>query len=151
MEKLSRNVGVKLLPDFPQQNLYLCSAQTIETLEDNIAPESKHFGLLLAVDGHSLDSDRISRAARKLIQKGLASFCAWGPGCERIHDVFDEVAVKLDPKQSNAVIMTTWHDDETLQAYQRTCEDWIFAPIGCTEWENIIRTVVASPGELEED
>jgi hypothetical protein len=50
--------------------------------------------------------------------------------------------------------MTTWHSNETLeealwffinsafpdQVYERACNDWIVAPAGNREWEQIIRS-----------
>lgn len=47
--------------------------------------------------------------------------CCWGPGCERLHDCFDEADVchKLDDADA-PVVMTTWHDRESLDSYLHT-------------------------------
>ena len=52
---------------------------------------------------------------------GMVYCCTWGPECERVHDIIDEVRIQdeLGPRQfagpnANDVIMTTWHDDESL-------------------------------------
>lgn len=52
----------------------------------------------------------------------MVLFCAWGHGCEKFHDIVDEVIADdyagernfAGPTAKDAV-MTTWHDDETLE------------------------------------
>jgi hypothetical protein len=149
MEKLAGNVVSELLPDRPLRDIYLCSSETIESLVQQIVPPSPHFGLLLAADARSLDADRIGLVAESLLNKGLAYLCAWGPDCERVHDIFDEMIVEVDPEQNKGVILTTWHSKEPLEealwffvnsafpneAYEDSCNAWIAAPIGFPEWE----------------
>ena len=153
MEKLLTNVRSKVLPDMQTKDFYLCPSKTIDVLASQITPTSKNFGLLLAMDSESVDVGRIGHAAGMLMEKGLAYLCAWGRDCERVHDIFDETQVEQDPDLKSGVIMTTGHADQTLQealhffvntafpdqAYERTCNDWIVAPIGNREWERIIR------------
>jgi len=156
MEKLANNVKSEIfdvLPLYPLKDLWKCSVVDIESLGAIITPTSPHFGLFLALDALLLDVERIGRVAKGLLQKGLVYLCAWGPDCERVRDIFDEIAIGMDPEQDKAVVMTTWHSDESLQeavwffinsafpdeAYARTCQDWICAPIGHSDWEKIIR------------
>jgi hypothetical protein len=51
-----------------------------------------------------------------MIDQGIAYLCAWGPDCERVHDIFDEVHVmrEIDEKREYPHVMTTWHKDESL-------------------------------------
>ena len=73
----------------------------------------------------------ISRIAELLIRAGCAYVVAWGEGCERVHDIFDENLVELelglDPSHPESEptpgpnpfaaylhVMTTWHADEPL-------------------------------------
>ncbi len=52
----------------------------------------------------------ISRVAEVLLGSGGVYFCTWGNGCERVHDI-----IEVDPDPADdSVVMTTWHDDETL-------------------------------------
>jgi hypothetical protein len=39
--------------------------------------------------------------------------CAWGPDCERVHDIVDEERDARNPN-GPGVVMTTWHEDESL-------------------------------------
>lgn len=51
----------------------------------------------------------------------MVYFCAWGRGSERFHDVVDEVLVvddlgerRFSGSKSGDVVMTTWHEGESL-------------------------------------
>jgi hypothetical protein len=60
-------------------------------------------------------TDSISRVAEVLIASGCVYVCSWGEGCERVHDIVDEVCVGPDPSSDDdSAIMTTWHEDESL-------------------------------------
>src|SRR5215471_3164812 len=85
---------------------------------------SGKFILLIAVDGTKLTDDQVINVAQNLINLGLCYLCVWGPDCERIHDLFDQVIVQLNPHEScRTVIMTTWHDEPLSEAvwYFRNC------------------------------
>src|SRR6266581_6511557 len=154
MEILIRNVISEALPDRPVKDIYLCSSPTIEMLAAGITPTSPNFGLLLAIDAQAVDASQIGQLAKSLANKGLAYLCAWGPDCERVHDIFDEIEVQRDLEQKDDnVIITTWHADESLeeslwffvncafpsQAYEQSCKEWIVAPIGNDGWGQMIR------------
>jgi hypothetical protein len=98
------------------------------------------------------------QAAGDLAEMGLACLCAWGPDCERVHDLFDVAAgPKNDELTGDDVIMTSWHSGDTLlealwyfvhtafatRCFEMTCTDWIIAPIGNPEWEKEIRGKVS--------
>ena len=158
MEKLLSNVTSKVFEAFPDKqpkDFYLCSGATIDMLANQITPASPNFGLLLAMDSQSIDDAQIGSLAGKLVDKGLVYLCPWGPDCERVHDDFDGTMSQRNPEPTEEnVIMTTSHSDESLeeaiwffvncafpvQTYEKTCRDWIVAPIGNREWEQIIRS-----------
>jgi len=161
MELLLSSVRSEVFPDKPMRDIYLCPSLTIDVLATKLVPTSLNFGLLLAMDAQSVDRGQIEHLAEKMADKGLAYLCAWGPDCERVHDIFDEIEVQRDLEQENDnVIMTTWHSDESLEeslwffvnsafpdsAYERTCKDWVVAPIGNNEWEQMIRAALKVPG-----
>lgn len=83
---------------------------------------SKRFRLLVAADTTSLSTDVLSDFALAALEHGMVYFCSWGSGCERFHDIVDEVVVDNDPGPQpfsgltrSDVIMTTWHEAETLE------------------------------------
>jgi hypothetical protein len=84
-----------------------------------IAPNtlpSHQFACLLAADTHDVPDDQILDLADHLLLRGMAYFCAWGAGCERVHDLVDH-AVDLREMRDNQdyPVMTTWHANETLK------------------------------------
>ena len=76
----------------------------------------------MAADVTSANTQAISDFAFSALKRGMVYFCSWSPGCERFHDIVDEVITGDDltkeefsgPSTSD-VVMTTWHDDETLE------------------------------------
>jgi hypothetical protein len=147
----------EIFPEAPARELYLCHAESVGDLPEEIQASSSNFGLLLALDAKALNDQEILGAAEKLVEKGLVVLCAWGPDCERVHDLFDKAARKKNDALSGGdVIMTTWHSRETLtevmwffihaafptQSFEPNCADWIIAPIGNRDWEEEVRTKI---------
>ena len=73
----------------------------------------------------------------------------WGPDCERVHDIIDEAVVSRNPGETDEdVIMTTWHEDETIEealwfavnsafpagAYEQTCKTFVTIAVGSQDW-----------------
>ena len=83
---------------------------------------SRRFRLFVAADINNVSTQAISDFALAALSKGMVYFCSWGPGCERFHDIVDEVVVEDDLSQqkfsgpkTGDVVMTTWHAHETLE------------------------------------
>ena len=83
---------------------------------------SKRFRLLVAADVTSASTQAMSDFAFSALKRGMVYFCSWGPGCKRLHDIVDQVAIGDDLSEqefsgpsTSDVVMTTWHDDETLE------------------------------------
>ncbi len=149
----------QVFPDSPAKTIYLATCSSISDLTNEIGPVSKYFGLLLALDTTGRAVSPIFDVATQLLANGLAYLCAWGPDCERLHDIFDEAILgrELDgnasPETSNGTVMTTWHSNESLkevlwyfvhsafatEGYERECKDWVIATIGNAEWEQEVR------------
>jgi hypothetical protein len=141
----------------PARKVYLCPAATIRELPRKITARPRGFVLLLVLDAESLKDQEIEYVADKLLNMGLAYLCAWGPDCERVHDLFDAEAESTNEKLTgDDVVMTTWHSEETLaqalwfflhaafptQCFEADCADWVIAPIGNSAWEEEIRNKI---------
>jgi hypothetical protein len=82
---------------------------------------STRFRLFVAADTTVSTSEALAKFAHATLKLGMVYFCAWGPGCERFHDIVDKV-IELDDlgerlfvgPTSNDVVMTTWHAEDTL-------------------------------------
>jgi hypothetical protein len=159
----------QVLPDTPPKTIYLTTCSSISDLSNQIEPVSKYFGLFLAIDARGLDVSPISDLATQLLSRGLVYLCAWGPDCERVHDIFDEAIVGREleateqPEIFDGTVMTTWHSRESFkeavwffvhsafatESYEHDCKDWVIATIGNPEWEQevrrSIRSVVSNP------
>jgi len=108
------------------------------------------------MDARLIEAGTLSRIASMLAGSGLVYFCAWGPDCDRVHDLFDEGFLEANlALTGNDVIMTTSHVDESLgealwyflhstfptEALEKGCSSWIVACIGNKEWSGEIRRI----------
>ena len=73
--------------------------------EPRVAP----FVLFVAADATRLVEGQVRRFAAQAIASGCGYVCAWGDGCELVHDVFDQEAIAVD-----RFVTSTWHADESL-------------------------------------
>ena len=83
---------------------------------------SKRFRLFVAADTQKLSVGAISDFAEAALRNGMVYLCTWGVGCERLHDIVDEVLVEDDlgpgmfrGPSSSDTIMTTWHARDSLE------------------------------------
>ena len=76
---------------------------------------STHTVLLIAADAFGVRADIIARVAERLLSLGLIYVCVWGPDCERVHDLFDEVHMGDGSMEPTFVFMSTWHSKDTLE------------------------------------
>jgi hypothetical protein len=142
-------------PKLPR-NLFLCEIDNFENLPLLVKPNSARYCLLLLTDARLIESETLSRIASVLIESGLVYFCAWGPDCERVHDLFDEGSLEVDlALTGDDVIMTTSHAQESLDetlwyfvhstfptdGLETGCRDWIVACVGNKEWSSEIRRI----------
>ncbi len=72
------------------------------------------FVLFLGLDARSVSERVLHQSCTKLLKAGARFVSMWGPDCSRVHDAFDIAALELGLNNDNAVIMTTWHADESL-------------------------------------
>jgi hypothetical protein len=146
----------------PPRTLFLTSAHGLDQLPAAVNPTSPHFALFVACDATRAENFLVFSVADQLMSKGLAYLCVWGPGCERVHDLFDEQRFSRNENETiENVIMTTWHSKETLPealhffthwaypaaSFEESCRNWIAASVGNPEWEQLIRTVLLTHNE----
>jgi len=127
---------------------------------EHIVLPSRHFGVLLLCNGKLIPDSEVFTVAKAMTKQGLAYLCVWGPGCERIHDLFDEVIVEAEFSEGSIkkdpVIMTTWHDEPLADAvwyflystvgagdYAKTCQSWIVVPIERADWAETARRLAS--------
>jgi hypothetical protein len=119
--------------------------------------QSKRFRLFVAADTSDVGTDTLSQFVVEALQRGMVYCCLWGKGCERFHDIVDDVVVEdeLNDRRyvgptSGDVIMTTWHSDESLeealeffttalptQGFLADSDYWLVACVGNEEWVRV--------------
>jgi hypothetical protein len=102
------------------REVYSVSVATADELVSAVTvPPGQHFVLFVAWDASKVPDEDILDVARALVLKGLCYVIAWGPDCERVHDLFDAADIELNPASNSVggdtVIMSTWHDKEPLE------------------------------------
>ena len=76
-----------------------------------------NFACFLAWDARGASADDVSAFVEPLLHAGASYFVCWGPDCERVHDIIDEmVSYPYNDfgVPENSCIMTTWHASESL-------------------------------------
>ena len=142
--------------DILSRDLFLVSLRSWNDWPRELNLPSKHFCLLLAGDAQSAPEETIGSLADAALDDGCVYLCAWGPGCDRVHDRFDMKIVDRDiaGKTPNALaVMTTSHGGETLDeateflitaawpddAFAETCRSALVAVVGNTDWVASVR------------
>lgn len=74
----------------------------------------KPFVAMTAFDATGLDDATLVAFAGQLLADDCRYTCTWGPDCERVNDAFDRVIVDQELDRGDDTVMTTWHDDESL-------------------------------------
>jgi hypothetical protein len=99
--------------------------------------KGRHFVCFCAMDAKHIPVDVIGKFCSRLLDLGCAYLCTWGPDCERVHDIMDELVVGNNPPESDVGdVMTTWHADDLLEEALAfflfaTEPDKTYAPNGC--------------------
>jgi hypothetical protein len=138
------------------RNLYVIEATSSDDVPAVLALPCPYFACLLAWDATAVADAEVIALARRLLQAGYVYVCCWGPGCSRVHDLFDLAGLDIRPDD---LIMSTWHDDETLsealwfflfcafpdEAYVEQCRAGVGVVIGSREWADEVRAALTSP------
>ena len=143
-----------------ERELFVTSVPDLASLPDRFCLPSPHFVALLALDASAVDDEAILCLATNLLRSGCVFFTAWGPDCERVHDLFDSVANSYEP-----VIMTTWERDEPLdeaiwnflyvthpdEGYWDTCRSSVAITVGNAAWAEQVERRLRDMDSLNRD
>ena len=130
---------------------------------DKIELPTPHFLCLLAADFTKATDGEITGIAQGLLDLGASYFVCWGPGCERAHDLIDDLTLLVDPPiPDDSVIMATWHAGEPLDeallfvlcsawpdpAFEDSTGCTVGVSVGSAELASQIRSAFSEPKEL---
>jgi hypothetical protein len=142
------------------RDLFLIEAAGPGDVPAVLALPCPYFACLLAWDATAVPDAEVAALARRLLLAGCVYVCCWGPGCERVHDLFDLAALDLGP--DGPFCMSSWHAGVPLaealwirlfcswpgDAYFGGCRAAVAVAIGSMEWAAEVRTALSSPGEF---
>ena len=150
-------MDVSSIPD-----IRVIAVENIQRLVDCLPLSRKYFTLLLAWDAPKLGQDEVAELFRPLVKRGLAYFCAWGNRCEEVHDAVDRcfAQLKIEGKESDPILMTTWHQDESLaeavwffkmlampsESYVRAELERFAVAVGNPEWAREMESILLQTG-----
>jgi hypothetical protein len=130
------------------KSIFLAESRQIEELPQSISLPSPRFVLFLAYDEQK-NASHLKQVLAELLEGGCVYLCAWGPGCEHVHDTMDDVALEHQlTGHPERHVMTTWHDTESLEEAARFalqcatpdstlaegCSTVVLAAVGNQEW-----------------
>jgi hypothetical protein len=107
------------------------------------------FAGFAAIDASRLSNKQIARFGRKLFSQGLACVSTWGPECERVDEVFDEI--RLTDGKYASVSTSVWPDERLDDALWfavhdfpeddnvETCPVVVAIVVGNTSWADTVK------------
>src|SRR5262245_37122525 len=124
-----------------------------------------NFACLLAWDAHGASAHAVSAFVEPLLRAGASYFVCWGPDCERVHDIIDEMLSRPDNTfgvPEDSCIMTTWHASEPLREalwfflvnswpdehYQDSTHVGLAISVGSSAWAAEIAEALDHPREF---
>jgi len=130
-----------------------------------LGPAPAHFIAFVALDARGVPDDVISELGARLIRAGAVCVGTWGPDCERVHDLTDDAYDAATMPTEHDVVMTTWHDDESLadalwfalntacptQSFEETCRAVVAIVINSLPWAAEVRHAFADPQQFSQD
>lgn len=145
------------------RDLFVLALRTPEEFPEEVVLSSPRFACLLAWDATDVDAERVDRLARKLLDSGAVYISAWGPDCERVHDIIDEQGLGPNPPAVvDRGVITTWHATEPLaeaiwfvlhnswpdETCAAECGATLGVAIGSPAWATEIRSAFSRPREF---
>ena len=118
-----------------------------------------------ALDATSASAGELARLASNLLAAGAVYVCAWGPDCERVHDVVGDAVLVQEPSQATELhIMTTWHADQPIEdalcfllrsaypsdAYWESCRAELVVVAGLPGTTALVSEALTEPGAFVE-
>ncbi len=136
-------------------DVFLLELPNLLAMPARVELPSPHFVCLLAVDARNVSASMIVRLVSDLLQKGLVFLCTWGPGCQRINHIFENIAIQHDlaaGREHPVTVSMSFEEDSldvTLDFFQnvchpnpvfeKTCKTGIVIPVGHAKLASYIR------------
>ena len=147
------------------RHLFALAVPDPSQIPDNITLQSKHFICFIACNGFVWVDQDLYLALERLLCSGAIYFCAWGPDCERIHDMADRAILdQMGDVEADSLVPTTWHEQESLgealwfaartaaaaPAYEKSCSSFLAISVGHRHWYSAIADLLRNPARLDQ-
>jgi len=74
-----------------ERRLFSISIASPTDLPRHLDLPAGNFACLLAWDARGVTADDVCALVEPLLRAGACYFVCWGPDCERVHDIIDEI------------------------------------------------------------
>jgi len=144
-----------------ERQLYVLELEHPADIANGRELPAPHFACFIAWDARNAATEVVSALVEHILNAGASYISAWGPDCERVHDIADEIRSSLEAPADSAdsVVMTTWHDHDSLEdalwfflfntvpddSYGPTTRSGLAVTIGNRDWAAAIREVLQDP------
>jgi len=127
-------------------------------------PSSDHFIVMIAANYRTIHEGQVTSFVNAALDAGACYFVCWGPECEELHDSIDEILVGSMEISDDNVILTTWHDQESLayavwfainvawpaKRYEDSCQSVVSVVIDNEPWAREVRSWLGDPRALSD-
>ena len=149
-------IAPSLLRHTPR-HVYVLALPDLDAFPGRLAIDSPCCVLLLAADFVARPGHR-DRLCRRIVDAGCVYFCAWGPGCEQMHDWLDGYIVEREIEGHPEMnICTTWHSADSLadtveyavvfaepaDEYAAGCGSVVLVSVGEADWSAQVERAAA--------
>jgi hypothetical protein len=144
------------------RDLYVLEVDSPSEVPATLPLSSSHFVCLVAANAHALSDGEVHRLASQLLRSGAVTLCTWGPGCGRVHDLFEDAVLFHEPSQLDETHVTTTPHEEHLEdalcfflertwpadAYVDSCRSSLALVLGMPREAARIREALERPTEF---
>jgi hypothetical protein len=94
----------------------MLAVSSFEELGAKMQRATPWFTMFLLWESPNTEIEFLAKRLRPLVDNGLVYLCAWGPGCEEMHDAIDQIVTEREQAGCclSATVMSTSHPDESL-------------------------------------
>ena len=113
-----------------------------------------YFACFIAWDARNASTEAVAAVVKRLLDAGAAYISTWGPDCNRVHDIADEIRSPVGESgdRTDSVVMTTWHENESLEdalwfflfntfpdgSFEQTTRSGLAVIVGNRDWGAVI-------------
>ena len=142
------------------RELFLLELERLEELPEMLRIPSRHFALLLVLDGRAVEPGELHRSAAHLLGQGAVSLSVWGPTCGRIRALLDDAILFSETEATEeSIVLTEDHEGEPIEdalvhllernlpaaRYIDSCREALVVTVNAPGWALTCREALGDP------